>query len=406
MKTGPIALIFALMSILGCEKEEPLKLDPNPDVDKLETSIQSFQWNLFHSVLDARLNDDNIVISPLSIASALYMTLNGARGETKIAMESALDLAPSDRELFDQVQAVLMDQLQSNHSNTELSQANAIFYDKNRMTVDGEFADLMTQYFDARLFDLVFQEETALPTINDWVKESTEGRIEKIIEEIDPVEVMFLINALYFTGDWNLPFAEDATSIQSFTKEDGSSVDVPMMHKDQTLTYFEGNDLQAVEMAFADTNYSMQFLLPPVDQSVRSFAAELTAERLADLANTDLREGRIIFQLPRFEIAYEVVLNEALKSMGMGLAFDRQAADLSGLGSAPEGNLFINRVNHKTYLKIDEKGAEGAAVTSVGVGVTSLPPVLRFDRPFVYLLRHRSTHVIIFIGIMDNPRAQ
>ncbi len=398
-----VFFLSLLLALGACQKEESVQIDPNVDPSELETSIHRYQWDLFESVVNDRAEDENILVSPLSIATALYMTLNGARDATKEAMESALSLQSMDREVLDQMYKKLMVILEDSDNNTRLTQANAIFYDKSRMTVADDFSDLMRTYFDAGIFDLIFSDESTLPAINGWVNDNTEGRIEKIIEEIDPVEVMFLINALYFQADWNLPFAEEATNEQIFSKADGSTTEVPMMYMDDALSFYDGEDFQAAELFFADTNYSMTFLLPPSGQSVRSFTASLDADRLGKLHEEEMIKGRIILHLPRFEVAYKIVLNQALKSMGMGLAFDRNQANLSGLGNAPEGNLFVNRVNHKTFLKIDEKGAEGAAVTSVGIGVTSLPPVLRFNRPFAYLLRHRSTGVIVFMGILDDP---
>jgi serpin B len=214
---------------------------------------------------------------------------------------------------------------------------------------------------------------------------------------------MFLINALYFLGDWEKGFPEEGTYDRNFTLSDGSKVPVPMMHVDEYLNFFIGNDLQAVDLGFGDSSVSMGGIQPMEESApIDAFIRGLDKSRLIDLWNRDLYRSRLFLGLPKFEIAQDLNLNDALKALGMGIAFDPSRADLGRLGQA-FGNLYISRVKHKTYLAIDETGAEGAAVTAVGVGVTSAPPTLFFDRPFFFVIRDLQFNSILFAGKVENP---
>ena len=400
------AFTLLVIMLLSCNTEDgksPLTSEEELQMQDLVTSLESFQWQLFQQIVSGEEELKNLNISPLSIAAALYMTYEGSANVTRDKMTETLEL-PGEIINFNLGQAykTFIDELEK--TNATLTTANAIFWDKNRIFPATEFLDYTKTYFDAGQFDLVFQEPAALSAINNWVKSATQGRIDKIIEEINAEEVMFLINALYFKDDWKFPFAQENTRVGSFTRSDGQTVSTDMIHQDIfTLRYYQGADFEAVEMPFADTSYNMVLLLPPTGKTPDQLITDLQTDRLSRLFDQDMAVGRILLDLPKFEIEYKIQLNDVLKAMGMEIAFDPYLADFSKLGNAPEGNLFISRVNHKTYLKIDEKGAEGAAVTSVGVGVTSLPPQLRFDRPFVFLLRNRNTNALIFAGKIEDP---
>lgn len=402
------AILIIGFIIASCNKSEDAPLTPAEELqmEQLVNSLETFQWDLFQEVVASENTGENLNISPLSIAAALYMTYEGAANETRNKMSNTLKL-PNEVVDFNLGQAYknLMKELEKDGA--VIGTANAIFWDKNRIDPNNEFLDYTQNFFNASQYDLVFQEPKALTTINNWVKTSTQNRIEKIIEEISAEEVMFLINALYFKDDWKFPFPEESTRKTDFTLNNGTQIEVDMMHQDiSTLKYYLQDDLTAVELPFADTSYGMVLILPPVETTPDQLIASLEGDRLETLLNLDLVAGRIYLEVPRFEIEYKILLNTVLKSMGMELAFDPDQADFSNLGAAPEGNLYISKVNHKTYLKVDEKGAEGAAVTSVGVGVTSAPPVINFNRPFVFLLRNRLSNTLIFAGKIEDPTSK
>jgi serine protease inhibitor len=347
----------------------------------------------------------NVSISPLSLSAALYMVYNGARGDTKEAMESALRLEVGlDPAQLNAAYANLLSMLAPDHSAVELQTAHAVYWDQNRITPHDEFLQAMQETFDADQQPMSFAENGAVDIINDWVNEKTNGRIEKVIDQLDPQEVMFILNALYLKADWLLSFPEELTGTSEFYLRDGSTTPVDMMFHDREASHMMGANYTAVELPFKDEAYAMTFIMPTGPAAPDDFVEALNPDVLAEI-DAGMHSSHIYLYLPSFEVDYKAQASQMLKNMGMSIAFDQAKADLRNLGQAPEGNLYINRVVHKTYLKIDERGAEGAAVTGVGIGVTSVPPSIKFDRPFVYLLRHIPTKTIVFAGVVANPSA-
>jgi len=399
--------ILILVVFNACQDSDPVQesdvvLTEEISSEALNESLGDFQWNIFQRVIASEESGENVNISPLSVAGALYLAYEGADGGTRDAMATALKV--KDQSGNYHLGQAYEDLIQLLEDGEHLTNVNGIFWDKNRMLPRDSFLLYAEKYFDAGQFELDFSDPSALSAINDWVEEATKSRIDKIIEKINAEEVMFLINALYFTADWKSPFQAESTWSRPFMTASGASVEAPFMFQDvNTIPYYVGSDFSAVEMPFADDKFSMVLLLPAEDKQVNDLIGDLTHERMNNLLENGLNASRVHLYVPKFEVESKLLLNEILKKMGMEVAFDPQAADFGNLGVAPEGNLYISRVNHKTYLKIDEKGAEGAAVTSVGFGVESAPPVINFSRPFAFLLRHVETGALVFAGKIENP---
>lgn len=401
-------LIFAL-SLSSCSKGESSPTDP-VDQNRIEASMADFgeadmalAFDLLHEAVTHSEEGKNVLISPLSVHVALQMVLNGAGGDTYDAIANVLHSADYSETTLNDSYLSLVQALQDSDDKTALRLANSMFWDPSGVNPNDGFLEKLNNYFDAHTKDLDFRSEAALEEINDWVNEKTEGRIEKILEEIKPEEVMFLINALYFIGDWEKDFPEESTFDRNFTFSDGSKATVPMMHVDEYLNFFIGNDLQAVDLIFGDSSFSMTCIRPVNETgTIDDFIQGLDKSRIKELWSRDLQRSRLMLGLPKFEISQDLKLNDALKTLGMEIAFDPNRADLSRLGES-FGNLYISRVKHKTYLTIDESGAEGAAVTAVGVGVTSAPPTLFFDSPFFFIIRDLQFNSILFTGKVENP---
>ena len=251
--------------------------------------------------------------------------------------------------------------------------------------------------------DFTNSPEQVVDRINDWVNDQTEGRIEKILEQLNPEEVLFLVNALYFIGDWAEPFPEETTADRDFQLRDGRTISVPTMTQDKELRVLLQESYAAVELAFNDSDYAMQFVLPSAGTDIIDW---LSAGRLANIHQSIKNEAqvqRVLLSLPKFKVDYKITLNETLKALGMEVAFEPAAADFSKIGSFIQGKPYISRVEHKTFLEIDEKGAEGAAVTAVSIDVTSAPPAIEFNRPFMTQLIHQPSKTSVFSGIIQNP---
>ena len=404
------AVLLSLLVVIGCSSsdEQPQPFDPQLrglEFSEMQEALHGFGVDVFRKVVEIEDKPENMILSPLSIVVALYMTYNGADGDTRAAMAKTLNFNDVHADSLNDVYLALFNRLQPQNDSVNIELANAVFWDKNRMSPSEELKQALQSHYDCalRAEDFEFDPEGTLEKINAWVYDKTEGKIDKIIENLDPQEIMFLINALYFIGSWDDPFDPQQTFPRNFMLSNGSEVSTEFMFQDNILSTYLGEDFQAFEGSFTDTNYAMYFILPPEKISIDAFINTFDFKSFFDQDEAFV-DRRVYLSIPKFELSYKITLNEVLKSLGMDIAFDRNRADFSRLGEVAYGNPYISRVEHKTYLKVDEKGVEGAAVTAVGIATTSLPPQLTFDRPFMVILMHKETDMPIFIGKIENPK--
>jgi len=385
--------------------------DPNPPIienpEAVSTSDLTKAQNMFALDLLKKANtidaeEDNIIISPLSVAIALAMVSNGAKGETLEEFQQLMHLSDFEPTNVNAGYLNYMQKLQSLDENLSLEIANAVFYDDKGIAVNPAFIETVDKYYQAQVEVKNFKDAATVTAINDWVKANTGEKIEKIIDKINSDEVMFLLNAIYFKGGWSKPFDKDLTTDGSFVKEDGSKEDVKMMgYRDQWQIY-TNQKLKALNMPLGDSIYNMLFILPgDENQSMKTFTDDFSLSDFEAITG-GLTESDYVIKLPKFELAYENKMKDDLKELGLVLPFDEQKADLSNLGSAG-GNLYVSRVIHKTFLKIDEEGATAAAVTAVGIGVESLPPSIYFNRPFLCIIWEKADQSILFSAKIMNP---
>lgn len=365
---------------------------------------QSFSYELFRNTVDFD-DEENIMISPLSVSMALSMTLNGAEGETFDAMRKTLKMSGLDLDEINDGYKSLIKLLVELDPEVTLKVANSIWHD-DEFLVKQEFLDRLIEVFGASIEDMDFKDPASVNRINDWVNTNTEGLIEKIIDEIPDDMVMYLINAIYFKGNWLYKFDEKDTRIDDFYLENGEKKVVDMMiQSDRFATYFS-EQVHMIELPYGDSLFSMTVLMPaderqPLDQFI---SESVTSENL-NRWRSDLRTPlqKIPVQLPKFEMKYEIKYNDILKAMGMEIAFDAYSADFSGIADMSPQNLFISEVKHKTFIRVDEKGTEAAAVTSVGMMPTSMPQPMIVNRPFVFIIHERESGTNLFMGKVMNP---
>jgi len=405
------AVIFSLLLVVflaaWCKTDdfERISRDLTQDEQALVQADNGFGFNLFREIA-AREGDKNVFVSPQSVALALAMTLNGAEGETREAMARALELSGLTPGQVNEACAGLIEILTHQDPKVDFRIANSIWY-RRELPVEQSFMDTNAAYFDAQVSGLDFNDPAAADTINAWVDESTNGRISEIVDApIDPLLVMFLINAIYFKGKWSQEFERDRTAEEPFHLSDGTQKSVAMMVQEAELGYAENDRVRAVDMAYGDAGFSMTVLVPKEGVSVDHVVEWLDAEAWTALASQMGGRG-VELHMPRLKMEYDLELNDALIALGMERAFTAGEADFSGI--CPAGDLYISRVKHKTFVEVSEEGTEAAAVTSVGIGVTSVPPppaVVRVDRPFLFLIRESHTGSILFMGkIVDPPQA-
>lgn len=398
-------LTLVVLLISACSKddvkprERRLDLTAHPEVQEIANAENLFGFKLFKQ-LHAEQEEENIFISPLSIATALTMTVNGAQGPTLEGMQKALEINDLSLEELNAAYQVWLDILPKMDNDVQLSIANSIWY-RNDYDIFQSFLDVNRKHFYSEVRPLDFNAaEAAKNTINSWVKEKTNGKIDAIVDEIKDNSVMFLINAIYFKGGWLKPFNPAYTGVEEFYPNEGQPVFVDMMSfRKDPFPYFETEQLQAVDLAYGDSLFAMTVLLPKAGFTVTDVINELSLIHWTNWAG-DFVDQQITLKLPRFKIEYEKKLKAALTTLGMGLAFDKDHADFSNMGS---GTLFIDQVTHKSFIEVDEKGAEGAAVTSVDIGTDSAVPVMTVNRPFVFMIRELTTNGILFIGKLMDP---
>lgn len=365
----------------------------------------SFGLKLLSLINSESTIPENLFISPLSISMALGMTMNGAAGETWDAMQQTLGFNGLTEDVINQTCLELMDHLTGLDPGVVFQIANSIWYHETFPIAPG-FVDVNRTFFDAEVNGLDFGNPEAVQIINDWVNEKTNGKISEILKAIPPETVMFLINALYFKGDWTNPFNPAETRNETFHLPDGSIKQVPTMFRgalDMYIPYYHDleNDIEAISLAYGDSLFSMTILIPGRDWHIDEFIDQLNKAVwdtcISNLQPTYFEE----LHLPKFKIDYEIKLNSVLKSMGMGIAFDG-SADFSRMTADSSRGLFIDEVKHKTFVEVNEKGTEAAAVTVVSAN-WSAPPVIRVNRPFVFTISDHQTGTIMFIGKVMDP---
>lgn len=406
MKTEYLTLIMVVvLSLSGCSNHKGPVGDPG-NIVLSEKSLQlvksdnSFSFNLFSKIPED--HQRNLMVSPLSISLALSMTLNGANGETKTAMQNTLGLQGLTPDEINQIYLDLVNALKNADPKVVLNIANSIWIRKG-FPVLKSFTDVNKTYFDASVTNLDF-DQTALNTINNWVNTKTNGKIPTILESISADEVMFLINAIYFNGKWQYQFDPSKTANSDFTLTGGQNVSVPMMKIKEKFAYSEQTGYKALKIPYGRGKFNMVILLPDPGNTSESIASQMDRTKWETLTAALSTPVEIDVWFPKFQYSWDIELNQLLSSMGMAIAFSKTDADFSKINA--DYQLFITKVKHKTFIKVDEEGTEAAAATSVGIGMTSMPAnPLEFhvDRPFIYAITEEDTGAILFLGKVENP---
>jgi len=365
-----------------------------------------FGFNLFNTIWNTEQNQ-NIFLSPFSVSTALAMTLNGAAGETEQAMIDTLQLQGITTDSINSSYYQLLQTLQTSDPKVTLTIANSLWGHEG-VPFKQDFQQRNSQYFNAEISTLDFADPNSLTTINQWVNTNTNGKIKKILDEIESNAVLFLINAIYFKGTWQTEFDPSATSDRKFHLVTGSTKQVPMMSRKGDFAYYENSEenFQAISLPYGEGKMGMYIFLPSSKSNLNTFIQTLTAENLENWIS-ELQEQEVMVYFPKFKLEYGTKeLNDALTSLGMGVAFDEDSADFSRMAHLDDigGNLYIQKVAHKTFIEVNEEGSEAAAATSVGIGVKSiLRTVFNADRPFFFAIRDNQTQTVLFMGTVVDP---
>ena len=385
------------------------KTEVKLEISSIDTPVvranTQFGFNLFDEIRKTE-QDTNIFISPFSVSLALAMTLNGAAGETEQAMTDTLQLQGLDTEAINIGYAALRHTLLTADPKVTLAIANSLWA-RQGVPFNQSFLQRNAQFFGAEISTLDFTDPRTVETINQWVDTNTNGKITKIFDEINPAAVLFLINAIYFKGTWQEEFDPSETREGPFHPAKGNVKQVPMMRQERRYPYYRGERFQAIRLAYGDRQMSMYIFLPDRESDLNSFLENLNAESWENWMS-QFHGQDVSLVMPKFKLEYEKNLNDTLKALGMGIAFDPGRADFSRMAPLENlgENLYIGEVLHKTFVEVNEEGTEAAAVTSVGVRATSVPPPpipFTADRPFFFAIRDDQTETVLFMGVVVDP---
>jgi serine protease inhibitor len=410
MKLRRLSAITVAFLAAGCAKEP---VGPPPRITALPRSLTPQEQRIIEAdnrfaiellkqaTADTRDTLENLFVSPLSVAMALGMTYNGAAGTTEEAMRATLELEGMTVAEVNESYRGLIKMLRELDTRVTFQIANSIWYLQG-YTVEQPFLDANRVYYDARVSALDFASPTAPATINAWVNEQTRGVIPTIVDYIPDGMRLYLINAIYFKGDWTDQFDRSRTQPRPFRLADGSTVNVP------TMTHGKQIDLRVtwrphatiVDLPYGGQAFSMTIVLPNDTTSVDDLVTALTAEQWNGWTASLGPSKNEVF-LPKFKLTNDFNLIPTLATLGMGIAFDPMRADFTRMHTPSE--LFISEVKHKTYVDVNEEGTTAAAVTSVGISLTSVPQVIVIDRPFLFALRENLSGTILFMGVIRHP---
>lgn len=413
MKTKLLFILipaFLIAPFSSCEKQkvddipgDPVELVLNDTEKALSISSNIFSFDIFNLILNNKGDSENLMISPMSISYALSMTLNGAAGETRIAMMEALRTGNLSMEEINNSYKDLSEKVTTVDKRVKMSIANSVWVE-DRLNVKQDFIDVLVEYFKAEGLQFDINDPDIVDKVNKWISDNTNGKIEEMIDEIPDDVVMLLINAIYFNGKWRYQFNEDDTKDLPFYLPEGGSVDVDMMYQKNNFKVFNSQKLSMVELPYGQGNFVMNVILPADGLDAADILNEITENGFNKMLDSAYEKEINIF-MPRFKYEYKLELSNVLSAMGMGIAFGG-TADFSNIADA---GLAISKVLHQTFIDNKEEGTEAAAATVVMIELTSMPPdpqTINLNKPFYYIIRESSTGSIIFMGLTGNPSTE
>ena len=406
---NPTASFRRLSAVPRAKDEVEIK---QPDETFTRTHA-AFMLDIFKNGLK---KGENSLVSPVSVLAALAMTANGARGETLSEMRKTLSLGLEGEELNAYLAAYL-EQLTGDKS-AKIEIANSIWFRENAdahkanpdapqaFTPNEEFLQTNADIFGADIYAAPFDKGT-VAEINSWVKEKTDGMIDSIIDELDPLAVMQIINALTFDAEWQRKYTDEAQVRDGeFTALGGQKRNVKFMFSEEK-SYIRFSDAEGFIKPYKGGRFAFMALLPNEGVDIYDFIDGLNGESLLNIID-NVRERTVYASMPKFSFEYEISLVDALKAMGMQTAFNAKLADFSGLGESIYGNIAISEVLHKTHIEVGEQGTRAGAVTSVmpapsSAEIVEAPVRITLDRPFVFMIMDTETNLPLFIGALTDP---
>jgi serpin B len=411
-----VAPRLRLVALLGLLLASPALAQPTavPDetVVRFARSSNGFGLELYRQL---RATPGNLVVSPASVSIALAMAWGGARGKTAEEMQAVLRFDRPATETM-QVSGRLAAALTDPKRPVTFRIANRLFGEQS-YRFERAYLDATKAAYGAALEPLDFRgaPDQARDRINGWVEQQTERRIRDLVPPggIGAATRLVLVNAIYFLGDWAAPFKMEATRPAPFSVSRTDRKSVPTMHQTETLGFAEKDGVKVLELPYRGRGLALLVVLPDQVDGLEAVERSLTEPRLRELVAA-LVPQRVAVALPKFEVnpAQSLALADTLRTLGMAHAFDPAQADFTGMApaSGPGDRLYLGKVFHKAFVRVDEKGTEAAAATAATMEVTSARPPeqrreFRADRPFLFCIRDTASGLILFLGRLTDPSA-
>jgi serine protease inhibitor len=416
--TRASALFLSLMiAFTSCEKNSNTPVDPGDPVEitteiyqkEMIDSANSFAFDLFALIMEASKGEENIMISPFSISSALSMTLNGAAGETYDAMVKALRLEGKTLDQINETYLKLMSEMVGVDERVVLEIANSVWVEK-KLNVKQTFMNSVQTWYDAEARSFDATDPGAVSMVNGWIAEKTHDKIRNMLDGFDDGVAMLLINAIYFNGMWRYRFNKTDTRNEPFYLTSSTPKEVPMMHQDENLRAVKSDGFTLVDLPYGQGNYSMLIALPDEEMNTTDITVSLTSDKWHTwIEQLGYNTHEVELSMPKFKYGYKRLLNSDLINLGMGNAF----SDWADFSSISDTRLKISRVIHESFIETGEEGTEAAAATIVEMvnttaGPGSEPLVMKIDinRPFLFIIHENSTGTILFVGRVGDPSVE
>lgn len=404
MKSFQFSILTFILLIIACNPVEDPGIDftcaDNPNVCELATSNNGFGLDIFQKLHEADPTA-NLFISPYSIATAFGMLLNGAKEETRQEILEVMYLNGWTEKDINEAFKVLLEIIPLLDPKVKFNVANSVWYREGFDVLD-EFLQKNEDFFLSEIRPADFDDPETKDIINGWIEDQTNGKIKDMIDQISPQTVMFLINAIYFYGEWLYQFDPEDTASDFFFPDGEEPVETEFMSLGKVhLPYYGNADMQMIDLPYGDSIFSMTIMVPKgensVDELIQQMDRTVLQEQFDAMESVEL-ESVVI---PKFKMEYKKTLVQTLKDLGMQDVFDPALADLSGIDGRKD--LFVSNVIHQSFIEVDEKGTEAAAATVIVIDLSSIGTTFMANRSFIFFIRDNRTNSILFTGKMMKP---
>lgn len=393
-----LTIVSLLFLLPGCHADKQSNYPP----ETITKSNQDFTFNLYKEVVQSETG--NICLSPFSVSFCLGMIMNGTEGDTYDEIRQLMGFQDFTREDINRYMQTIRKELSTADTSVTIINANSIWIN-NRFNVRKAFTQLNKKYYQAETYNEPFDSNT-ISKINQWSADHTNGKITKPVQEIDDNFLSILINSIYFKGRWSSEFSKSATIDEPFLTADSCLINIPTMIRKQYINSYRDEKVTVAELPYGNETFSMVLFLPTQkDGDINEIIAHLDKEQWEKWLN-NLSLHKFELHLPRFKMEQKINLEKQLKALGIKKAF---IASLDFDKMCQTEKFYIHSLSQNSFIEVNEEGTEAAATTVASIIAeeeiaSNFPAIIRFDRPFGYMIQEKNSGIILFAGKVNNPK--